>query len=52
LELCKNKNIPVSIIGKTGGSNLKINDLINCNVTELKDVYESAIPSKMEKISH
>ena len=52
LELCKNKNIPVSIIGKTGGSNLKINDLINCSVSELRDIYESAIPRMMEKISH
>ncbi len=52
IELCQNNNIPVSIIGKTGGSNLKINDLINCNVAELKDTYESAIPRMMEKISH
>jgi len=52
IELCQNENVPVSVIGKTGGSNLKINDLINCSVSELKDIYESAIPRMMEKISH
>ena len=52
IDMCKGKNVPVSVIGKTGGSDLKINDLIDCDISELKDIYESAIPSKMEKISH
>jgi phosphoribosylformylglycinamidine synthase len=51
-KLAKRFNVPLEIIGKTGGSDLIIDNLIKCSVAELKDIYESAIPNKMETISH
>jgi len=52
IQICQANNIQLELIGKTGGDNLVIDNLINCPVSELKDIYESAIPQMMEKISH
>jgi phosphoribosylformylglycinamidine synthase len=43
--------VPVRMIGTTGGKLLKINDLINAEVKELRDIYENAIPSYMGTVS-
>lgn len=50
--LCHKHNVPIELIGATGGGELVINDLIKCSVVGMKNIYESAIPNKMEKISH
>ncbi len=50
--LCHKYNVPFELIGATGGVNLVINDFIKCSITELKNIYESAIPNKMDKIIH
>jgi len=51
-KLAKQYNVPLEVIGSTGGTDLVIGDLIKCPVSEFKNIYESAIPSRMEKISH
>ena len=43
------KNIPISLIGKTGGDKLVINDLISESIEELSKIYENAIPEIMNK---
>jgi phosphoribosylformylglycinamidine synthase len=39
--------VPVRLIGRTGGNLLKINNLIEMPVIDLRDIYEGAIPSYM-----
>ncbi|UCE65333.1 MAG: phosphoribosylformylglycinamidine synthase subunit PurL [Candidatus Zixiibacteriota bacterium] len=39
--------VPVKLIGHTGGKLLKINNLIDLPVADLRDIYENAIPSYM-----
>lgn len=51
-HICDKNGAQFEIIGKTGDDDLIINDLIKCSVLDLKDIYESAIPRVMERISH
>jgi phosphoribosylformylglycinamidine synthase len=43
--------VPVRLIGKTGGKLLKINNLTDMPIVELRDIYENAIPSYMSVVS-
>jgi phosphoribosylformylglycinamidine synthase len=43
--------VPVRLIGKTGGKLLKINNLTDLPVVDLRDIYENAIPSYMGVVS-
>lgn len=51
-SICNKNGVLFEEIGKTGGDELVINNLVKCSVLELKDIYESAIPKLMERISH
>ncbi|RKX18326.1 MAG: phosphoribosylformylglycinamidine synthase subunit PurL, partial [Candidatus Zixiibacteriota bacterium] len=51
-DICNKNSVPFEEIGKTSGSELVINNIVKCSVLELKDIYESAIPRLMERISH
>ncbi|MCP4583717.1 MAG: phosphoribosylformylglycinamidine synthase subunit PurL [candidate division Zixibacteria bacterium] len=51
-KLSRKHKVPLEVIGATGGTDLVINDLIASPVADLKNIYESAIPNKMETISH
>ncbi|NLI16835.1 MAG: phosphoribosylformylglycinamidine synthase subunit PurL [candidate division Zixibacteria bacterium] len=51
-QLCAAKKLTFSPIGITGGEYLNINELINCSVHELRDLYEDTIPRMMDKIGH
>jgi hypothetical protein len=50
--ICEGNSISFGVIGETGGDRLIINSYIDLPVAELNELYESAIPSMMEKISH
>jgi phosphoribosylformylglycinamidine synthase len=39
--------VPVRLIGHTGGKLLKINNLVDLPVADLRDIFENAIPSYM-----
>ncbi|HKJ47056.1 MAG TPA: phosphoribosylformylglycinamidine synthase subunit PurL [Balneolales bacterium] len=41
--------IPVVKLGEVGGSSLKVNNLFDIDVNEMKDIYESVIPNAMNK---
>ena len=51
-EICDSNGVSFNEIGKTGGDRLIVNDLIDCSVSEIRNIYESAIPRMMERISH
>ncbi len=51
-DICNKNSVPFEEIGKTSGGELVINNIVKCSVLELKDIYESAIPRLMERISH
>ncbi|UCC96217.1 MAG: phosphoribosylformylglycinamidine synthase subunit PurL [Candidatus Omnitrophota bacterium] len=42
--LCKKFNAKYAVIGEVGGENLKINDLVDLNITDLAKIYKEAIP--------
>ena len=42
-EVCARNSFPFQVIGKTGGSELKINDLIDIGIRELKKSWEEAL---------
>lgn len=46
---CQKFNTPVYQVGKVGGDSLILGDDINVPVTELKNVFENAIPRRMKK---
>ncbi|MFQ5822936.1 MAG: phosphoribosylformylglycinamidine synthase subunit PurL [bacterium] len=47
-QLCENHKAPMTMIGRVGGTNLTINNLINTEVDELECLYRNAIRNKME----
>ncbi len=47
-EYLSNQNFPFKNIGKTGGSSLVINDIINISLDELKELFYKSIPEKMQ----
>jgi phosphoribosylformylglycinamidine synthase II len=49
LDLFNEKSIPVQQIGETGGDNLNINDYFNISLTELNELYYSALPAIMNQ---
>lgn len=49
--ICSRFNVALLPIGKAGGANLRINAHINIPVSDLKEIYEAAIPNLMAKIS-
>ena len=51
-KICSEYNIVFKEIGKTGGDNLVIGDLVDIRIANLKAIYESTIPDLMGKISH
>jgi phosphoribosylformylglycinamidine synthase II len=50
-RLAKVHRLIVEKIGITGGTNLKINDLIDLPVGKLNKIYEEAIPRLMERVA-
>lgn len=52
LEICARQSVVMIEIGATGSSNLIIEGFIDFPVSELKEIYETAIPQFMERISH
>ena len=43
--------VPIRLIGSTGGKQLKINGMIDWKVSDLRDIYENAIPAYMGIVS-
>lgn len=50
-RLVKIHRVPIIKIGNTGGTNLKINELIDLPVDKLNKIYEDAIPRLMEHVA-
>ncbi len=48
-EICKKENVSFFKIGKTQKEKFTINNTISYNVEELRNIYENAIPSIMNK---
>ncbi|MBP6509267.1 MAG: phosphoribosylformylglycinamidine synthase subunit PurL [Candidatus Kapabacteria bacterium] len=46
-SLCSENNVPLTMLGTTGGTSLNINGLINQPVTDLRAIFEGALPSIM-----
>jgi len=46
-ELCTVNEVPLVVLGVTGGTNLVVEQLLNSSVDELRNIYEGAIPSIM-----
>ncbi len=42
-DICEEFNVPLQIIGTIGGENLRINDLINIPVNDLKEKFETGL---------
>ncbi len=47
-QICEKYEIPVKVIGKVGGDSLRINNLIDAKIDDLKNIYQNAIRNKME----
>ena len=50
-ELAAKAGVTVSMIGITGGGNLKINEWIDISIEKLNKIYEEAIPKLMEQVT-
>ncbi len=48
IEHFGSKNIPIKLIGKTGGDRLKINNLVNISLLELTDSFFNSLHNIME----
>ena len=51
-EICARHSVLLKELGSTGGLNFAVKEFIDCPVGELNDIYETAIPRFMERISH
>ncbi len=49
IRLAQNHHVPVYQIGKTGGTDLIIEDKIHAPVKEFQKIYQQAIPRRMEQ---
>jgi len=47
-EFFRQEQIPLSLLGQVGGSNLRINDWIDIPVSQLSEIYYQTIEKKME----
>ncbi len=47
-SICEERNVSCALIGKVGGSCLKINDFFNVEVSGLEKAYKGAIPKFVE----
>jgi len=48
-KMANEEDIPISLLGKTGGEKLVINDLISESVEKLSEIYENVIPQIMNR---
>jgi phosphoribosylformylglycinamidine synthase subunit PurL len=46
----KTKGVAITKIGTVGGDHLKINQLVDCSLTELSDAFYNAMPRFMERV--
>jgi len=46
-QLCADNNVPLTVLGSTGGTSLKIRELLNESVEDLNRAYEDALPTIM-----
>ncbi len=42
-KICRDTGFPFHVIGRTGGERLRINELIDCDIIELYDLWENAL---------
>ena len=45
--ICSSHDVPLHVLGRTGGNRLYVRDLLNESVTDLREAYENALPSIM-----
>jgi len=48
-KMANEENIPIFLLGETGGKKLVINDLISESIEQLSEIYENAIPQIMNR---
>ena len=48
IEIAKKSDVSCSLIGEVKDGSLKINDLVDINVSDLEKVYKQAIPKIVE----
>jgi phosphoribosylformylglycinamidine synthase len=49
LRKAKSFSVPLYQIGRTGGKELHVGDAIRAKIADLREIYDSAIPKKMEQ---
>jgi len=47
--LCAEHNVPCTVLGTTGGDSLVVNGLVNETVSDLRSIFEGAIPALMTR---
>lgn len=47
-DLCSANEVPLTILGTTGGTDLVVEHLVNSSVDELRGIYEGALPTIMK----
>ena len=50
--LCDNESVPMLTLGKTGGNEFRVANLVDVSVSDLLESYESALPSIMATSLH
>ncbi len=46
-DLCTRHDVPMTVLGTTGGTKLVVENLVYAEIAELRDVYENALPEIM-----
>jgi hypothetical protein len=49
-QICQKHDVPFTVLGRAGGSSLKIPELLEVSLAEISEKYYLAIEKMMEKI--